>query len=54
MKNLIKNDDHKIRLALLIEYSGKNLVGWQKQNNGSSVQGEIEKSAKVLLHIFKE
>lgn len=51
MKNLIKNDDHKIRLALLIEYSGKNLVGWQKQNNGSSVQGEIEKSAKVLFKI---
>ncbi len=43
-----KNDEKK-RIALLIEYDGSNLVGWQKQNNGTSVQGEIEKAAKVLF-----
>lgn len=38
-----------IRIALLIEYNGKNLVGWQKQNNGTSVQGELEKCTKILF-----
>ena len=48
---MINNKVEKIRLALLIEYNGKNLVGWQKQNNGKSVQGEIEKVAKILFKI---
>jgi pseudouridylate synthase I len=43
------NKGDKKRIALLIEYDGTNLVGWQKQNNGNSVQGEIEKAAKVLF-----
>ena len=48
---MINNQVEKIRLALLIEYNGKNLVGWQKQNNGKSVQGEIEQVAKILFKI---
>jgi len=48
---LINSEVEKIRLALLIEYNGKNLVGWQKQNNGKSVQGELEKVAKILFKI---
>ena len=48
---MINKEVEKIRLALLIEYNGKNLVGWQKQNNGKSVQGEIEKVAKILFKI---
>ncbi len=43
------NKEEKKRIALLIEYDGTNLVGWQKQNNGNSVQGEIEKAAKILF-----
>ena len=37
-----------IRLKLLIEYDGSCYVGWQKQKNGKSIQGEIEKCLKVL------
>ena len=48
---MINNEVEKIRFALLIEYNGKGLVGWQKQNNGKSVQGEIEKVAKILFKI---
>ena len=48
---MINNEVEKIRLALLIEYNGKNLVGWQKQNNGKSVQEEIEQVAKILFKI---
>ena len=45
---LIQNNDKTKRVALLIEYKGKGLVGWQKQNNGTSVQEEIEKAIKIL------
>ncbi len=30
------------RIKLLIEYDGTDYVGWQKQNNGKSIQEEIE------------
>ena len=43
-----------VRIALLIEYNGKSLVGWQKQNNGISVQGELEKCAKILFKIPRQ
>ena len=33
-----------IRIKLILEYDGSNYVGWQKQNNGKSIQGEIEKT----------
>jgi tRNA pseudouridine38-40 synthase len=36
---------------IIIEYNGKNFVGWQKQKNGSSVQQAIE---KILNKILKE
>ncbi|WP_295616766.1 tRNA pseudouridine(38-40) synthase TruA [Chamaesiphon sp. GL140_3_metabinner_50] len=37
------------RIALVIQYSGTHLYGWQKQPAGRTVQGEIERAiAKVL------
>jgi len=36
---------------ILIEYDGTNFVGWQKQDNGNSIQDVIE---KVLKKILKE
>jgi tRNA pseudouridine38-40 synthase len=37
------------RVALVIQYSGTHLYGWQKQPAGRTVQGEIERAiAKVL------
>ncbi len=48
MKNLeIKNS---IRYALLIEYNGYDLVGWQKQNEGMSVQSSLEEAAKNIFN----
>ena len=38
-------------IKLVIEYDGTNYVGWQKQENGKSIQSEIEKS---LSKIFKK
>lgn len=31
-------------IKLTIEYDGTNYVGWQRQSNGDSIQGEIEKA----------
>ena len=31
---------------ILIEYDGTNFVGWQRQKNGISIQGSIEKVLK--------
>ena len=36
------------KFKLLIEYDGTNYVGWQKQENGNSIQGEIEKALLKL------
>ena len=36
-------------IKLLIEYDGTNYVGWQRQENGASVQGEIEAVLKQIL-----
>ena len=38
-----------MKLALLIEYDGKEFSGWQIQENGRSVQGEIEGSFQKLF-----
>ena len=32
-----------------IEYDGSNFVGWQRQKNGISVQGTIEKKIQKIL-----
>ena len=32
-----------------IEYDGSNFVGWQRQKNGVSVQGTIEKKIQKIL-----
>lgn len=36
-------------LKLTLEYDGTDFSGWQFQNNGRSVQGEIERAATTLL-----
>jgi tRNA pseudouridine38-40 synthase len=42
----------KIRnIKLIVEYDGTNYVGWQRQQNGKSIQGEIE---FVLNQILQE
>lgn len=38
-----------MKIKLTISYNGKNYVGWQKQNNGKSVQEEIENALLILL-----
>ena len=48
MKNLEINNT--IKFALLIEYNGNNLVGWQKQNEGISVQSSLEDAAKNIFN----
>jgi tRNA pseudouridine38-40 synthase len=37
-----------MRFAITIEYDGSNLVGWQRQTNGLSVQEVLEKTLFVL------
>ncbi len=48
MKNL--EIENSIRYALLIEYNGNDLVGWQKQNEGMSVQNSLEEAAKNIFN----
>ena len=48
MQNLEINKT--VKFALLIEYDGSNLVGWQKQNEGISVQGSLEEAAKNIFN----
>ena len=48
MKNLELSNT--VKYALLIEYDGKDLVGWQKQNEGISVQGSLEEAAKNIFN----
>ena len=40
-----------MRVRINIEYDGTKYVGWQKQKNGKSIQGEIE---ACLLKLYKE
>ena len=48
MKNLEINNT--IKYALLIEYNGNDLVGWQRQNKGISVQSSLEDAAKNIFN----
>ena len=41
---------NKSKYALLIEYNGNSLVGWQKQIDRISVQGSIEDAAKAIFN----
>ena len=43
--------ENKVKYALLIEYNGNGMVGWQRQEAGISVQGTLE---KVANQIFKD
>lgn len=38
-------------IKLIVEYDGTNYVGWQRQENGKSIQGEIE---SVLNQVLRE
>src|SRR5690242_1168678 len=38
-------------IKLIVEYDGTNYCGWQRQENGPTIQGEIE---SVLAKIFQE
>ena len=42
--------ENKVKYALLIEYNGNGLVGWQRQDEGISVQGWLEKAAKNIFN----
>jgi tRNA pseudouridine38-40 synthase len=48
VKNL--ETENNIKYALLIEYNGNDLVGWQKQNEGISVQSSLEEAAKNIFN----
>ena len=48
MKNL--EVENKVKYALLIEYNGNGSVGWQKQDEGISVQGSLQKAAKSIFN----
>ena len=37
------------RFRLLLEYDGRGLVGWQRQDNGPSVQGHLESALAKFL-----
>ena len=39
-----------MRYKITIEYEGTNLLGWQKQNEGVSVQYYLEKAIKGFSH----
>ena len=38
------------RILITIEYDGEPFVGWQRQDNGPSVQTVIEEAAKAFIH----
>ncbi len=40
------------RFKLLIEYDGSPFVGWQRQANGVSVQGELERAFQAFTGVF--
>ncbi|HOO70410.1 MAG TPA: tRNA pseudouridine(38-40) synthase TruA [Spirochaetota bacterium] len=42
------NKPESRRIALLIQYDGTNYNGWQYQENGRTIQSEIESAYKVL------
>lgn len=38
------------RYKIVVEYDGTEFVGWQKQQNGKSIQEELEKALQVFSH----
>ena len=47
-KDNLENSDCPIRVALMTEYDGTDFVGFQRQNNGRSVQGVLEKALEKV------
>ena len=39
------------KYKIVIEYDGSNYVGWQRQDNGLSIQGSIEQAVKKLTEL---
>ena len=37
------------RYRITLEYDGSDFVGWQRQDNGVSVQGEVESAASAII-----
>lgn len=42
------------RYKIIIEYDGTPFCGWQRQKEGLSVQGELEKAIEVFAHVQTE
>ena len=42
---------HKYKLT--IEYDGNDFVGWQRQDNGISIQSSIEKATLEVKHTIE-
>jgi tRNA pseudouridine38-40 synthase len=38
------------RWKLIVEYDGRNFVGWQRQDNGPSIQQALEEAVEKLAH----
>jgi tRNA pseudouridine38-40 synthase len=48
--NIIRNsEERRNRVALLVQYDGTKFTGWQVQEKGRTIQGEIENALEVLL-----
>lgn len=47
--NGAESGDGKSRIALAVQYDGTCFNGWQVQNSGRTVQGELERGLRVLL-----
>ena len=37
------------RVMLIVAYDGTNYCGWQVQNNGTTIEGELNKALSSLL-----
>ena len=43
-----------MRYKITIEYDGTNLLGWQKQNEGVSVQYYLEEAINIAKRVVNE
>ena len=50
MRYNCRRKEEKMRYKIMVEYDGTNLVGWQKQKEGASVQEFLERAIEGFLH----